>query len=252
MLFIRNQNCRENRMKKGVITPVLMAMLLAAACGENGDPTTVAPVDPRASLRFFNAMRAMTGAGGFTTNGQFISGSALGANQSTATCVKLDAGSASFGFGTANTGGTGLSGGAIATLNNQNIAASGSYTVAAAGSGVHSLLFLIDNNFSGSLGSNQAAVRFVNLAPAATPHTVLSGTGSGSTTTVASNLALGASSTFTTVTSGSSAYTVLNGQNTVISGSAGTLNLQAGSVNTIAIVPGTAAGTFQPINIPRC
>jgi hypothetical protein len=44
----------------------------------------------------------------------------------------------------------------------------------------------------------------------------------------------------------------LNGSNTVVSGSAGTLNLQAGTVNTIAIVPGTAAGTFQLINIPRC
>ena len=239
-------------MEKGVILRVLMATVFAAACGAGGESTAPEPVDPRPSVRFFSAMRAMAGPGGFTTNGQFVSGSALGANQSTATCVKLDAGSASFGFGAANTGGTGLSGGALATLSNQSIAASGNYTVAAAGSGVHALLFLIDNNFSGSLGSNQAAVRFVNLAPAATPHTVLSGTGSGSTTTVASNLALGASSTFTTVTSGSSAYTVLNGQNTVISGSAGTLNLQAGSVNTIAIAPGAAAGTFQLINIPRC
>ena len=239
-------------MKKGVIRPVLTAMLFAAACGEGGESTAPEPADPRPGVRFLNAMRAMAGPGGFTTNGQFVSGSALGANQSSPTCAKLDAGSTSFGFGTANTGGTGLSGGALATLNNQNIAASGNYTVAAAGSGVHALLFLLDNNFSGSLGSNQAAVRFVNLAPAATPHTVLSGTGSGSTTTVASNLTLGAPTAFTTVTSGSNAYTVTNGQNTAISGSAGTLNLQAGSVNTIAIVPGTAAGTFQLINVPRC
>ena len=238
-------------MKKGVIAPVLVAMLFATACGEGDESTAPEPVDPRPSVRFFNAMRAMAGPGGFTTNGQFVSGSALGANQSTA-CVKRDAGSASFGFGTANTGGTGLSGDALAKLDNQSIAASGNYTVAAAGSGVHALLFLIDNNFSGSLGSNQAAVRFVNLAPAMNPHTVSSGAGSGSTTTVASNLALGASSAFVTVTSGSNAYTVVNGSNTVVSGSAGTLNLQAGTVNTIAIVPGTAAGTFQLINIPRC
>jgi hypothetical protein len=239
-------------MKTGVITPVLGAMLFAAACGGGAEPTAPEPGDPRPSVRFFNAMTAMPGPGGFTTNGQFVSGSALGFSQSTATCTKLDAGSASFGFGAANTGGTGLSGGTLATSNNQSIAASGNYTVAAVGSGVHALLFLIDNNFSGSLGSNQAAVRFVNLAPAMNPHTVLSGTGSGSTTTVASNLALGASSTFTTVTSGSNAYTVVNGSNTIVSGSAGTLNLQAGTVNTIAMVPGTAAGTFQLINIPRC
>jgi hypothetical protein len=237
-------------MKKGVITPVLTAMLFAAACGGGGESTAPEPVDPRPSVRFFNAMRAMAGPGGFTTNGQFVSGSAVGANQSA--CVKLDAGSRSFGFGTANTGGTGLSGGAIATLNNQTIAASGNYTVAAVGSGMHALLFLIDDSFSGSLGGNQAAVRFVNFAPAVGSHTVMSGSGSGSMTTVASNLGLGASSPFTTVASGSNAYTVVNGGNTVVSGSAGTLNLQAGTVNTIAIVPGAAAGTFQLMTIPRC
>jgi hypothetical protein len=140
----------------------------------------------------------------------------------------------------------------LATLNNQTLAASGTYTVAAAGSSVHALLFLIDDNFPGTLGSNQAAVRFVNLAPAMNPHTVFAGTGSGSTNTVASNLALGASSAFGTVTSGSKAYTVVNGGNTVVSGSAGTINLQAGTVNTVAIVQGTAAGTFQLITIPRC
>jgi hypothetical protein len=45
---------------------------------------------------------------------------------------------------------------------------------------------------------------------------------------------------------------VLNGGNTVISRRAGTLKLQAASVNTVAIVPNTAPGSFQLINIPRC
>ena len=239
-------------MKKVLIMPVLAAVLFAAAC--DGDPTTVspAPAETTASVRFFNAMRAMPGPGGFTVNGQFVSGSAVGFNQSTATCAKVDAGSTSFTFGAANTGGTALSGGALAALNNQSIAAGGNYTLAVPGSGLHALMFLLDNNFSGSLASNQAAVRFVNLAPSMNPHTVLSGTGSGSTTPVAASLALGAPTAFTTVTSGSNAYTVLNGQNTVISGSAGTLNLQAGSVNTIAIAPGATAGSFQLINMPRC
>jgi hypothetical protein len=251
-MFIRNQRRSEDQMKKGAITPALMATLFAAACGEGGDPTTVEPVDSRAGVRFFSAMRAMPGPGGFTMNGQFVSGSAIGTNQATGTCAKVSEGPTSFGFGLANAGGTGLSGGTLATLNNQSIAAGGNYTVVVPGSGMHALLFLLDNKFSGSLGNNQAAVRFVNLAPSATPFTVLSGTGSGSTTTVASNLALGAPTAFTTVTSGSNAYTVLNGQNTAISGSAGTLSLQAGSVNTIAIVPGTAQGSLELINIPRC
>ena len=237
-------------MKKVLVMPVLAAVLFAAACKEDGGTT---PEVPAGGVRFFNAMRAMAVAGGFTMNGQFVSGSAVGSGQSTATCAKVDGGSTSFGFGAANTGGTALSGNTLATLNNQSLAASGNYTVAAVGSGAHALLFLLDNNFSGSLGSNQAAVRFVNLAPSMNPFSVLSGTtGSGTTTPVASNIALGSPTTFTTVTSGSHAYTVLNGQNTAISGSAGTLDLKAGSVNTIAIAPGTTAGSFQLINIPRC
>ena len=238
-------------MKKVLVMPVLAAVLFAAACsGEDGG---TGPEVPTGGVRFFNAMRAMAVAGGFTMNGQFVSGSAVGSGQSTATCAKVDGGSTSFGFGAANPGGTALSGNTLATLNNQSIAATGSYTVAAVGSGGHALLFLLDNNFSGSLGSNQAAVRFVNLAPSMNPFSVLSGTtGSGTTTPVASNLALGSATTFATVTSGSNAYTVLNGQNTAISGSAGTLNLKAGSVNTIAIAPGTTPGSFQLIDIPRC
>ncbi len=231
-------------MKKFLVMPVLAAVLFAAACGEDGGTT---PEGPTASVRFFNATTGMTGSGGFTTNGQFATGSALAFGQSTQTCSSVNAGSTSFGFGAANTGGTGLSGNALATLNDQSITDGGNYTMVATGSATSPQLFLLDNNFSGSLGSNQAAVRFVNLAPSMNSFSVSSGT-----TTVASTLALGSPTTFTTVTSGSNAYTVLSGQNTAISGSAGTLNLQAGSVNTIAIVPGTTAGSFQLINIPRC
>lgn len=237
-------------MKKVLVMPVLAAVLFAAACKEDG---VTRPEVPTGGVRFFNAMRAMTGAGGFTMNGQFVSGSAVGSVQATETCAKVDGGPTSFGFGAANTGGTALTGNTLAALNNQSLAASGNYTVAAVGSGGHALLFLLDNNFSGSLGSNQAAVRFVNFAPSMNPFSVLSGTaGSGTTTPVASNLALGSATTFTTVTSGSHAYTVLSGQNTAISGSAGTLDLKAGTVNTIAIAPATTPGSFQLINIPRC
>jgi hypothetical protein len=48
------------------------------------------------------------------------------------------------------------------------------------------------------------------------------------------------------------AFTILNGHDIVIAGSAATLNLQGGTVNTLAIVPNTASGGFQLINIPRC
>ena len=239
-------------MRNVLVMPVLAAVLSAAACGE-GDPTTVEPVGPTASVRFFNAATGMTGSGGFTTNGQFATGSALAFGQSTSTCSKVAAGSTSFGFGTANTGGTGLSGNALATLNNQSITDGGNYTMVATGSATSSTLFLLDNHFSGSLASNQAAVRFVNLAPGpGNPFNVLRGTlGSGPTTVVGTQLAVGSPTTFSAVTGGSSTFTILQGHSTVISGGAATLNLQAGTVNTVAIVPNPSGG-FQLINIPGC
>jgi|SRR5687767_12237398 len=124
------------------VLPVLAAVLFAAACD---DPTTIDPT--MASVRFFNATTGMTRNGGFTTNGQFATGS----------------------------GGT-----------------------------LH-----------------------------------------------ATNMAAGSPTTFTTMASGSNAFTVLHGHETALSGSAATLDLPGGSVNTLAIVRNTSRG-FELINLPRC
>ncbi len=166
-------------MKKVLIMPVLAAVLFAAACGEDGGTT---PEVPTASVRFFNATTGMAGSGGFTTNGQFATGSALAFGHSMQTCAKVNAGSTSFGFGAANTGGTGLSGSALATLNDQSITDGGNFTVAATGSATSPTLFLLDNSLSASLATDQAAVRFVNLAP---------GTGTPANTFVVFNGAFG-------------------------------------------------------------
>jgi hypothetical protein len=241
-------------MKTVLIMPVLAAALIVAACGDGDDPATV---DTRASVRFFNATTGMTGSGGFTTNGQFATGSALASGQSTQTCSRVDAGSTSFGFGAANTGGTALSGSALATLNGQSITDGGNYTVVATGAAPSPTLFMLDNNFSGTLASNQAAVRFVNLAPgtATTPNNfaVFLGTFGAGGTLHANNPEVGAPTTFTTVPSGSNAFSVLWNHEVpaAITGTPGTLNLQAGTVNTIAIVPNTSGG-FRLVNLPRC
>ena len=66
-----------------------------------------------------------------------------------------------------------------------------------------------------------------------------------------SNIAVGEATTFNTVTSGSNEYTIMRGHQTVISGGAATLNFQAGTVDTIGIIPNTSGG-FQLINVPRC
>src|SRR5687768_10767479 len=115
-------------MKKVVIMPLLAAVLFSAACGE---PTAVSTA---ATVRFFNATTGMAGNGGFTTNGQFVTGSAIGFGQSTQQCTTVDPGSASFAFGVANAGGTSLTGNALATLGSQSLTAGGAYTVVATGS----------------------------------------------------------------------------------------------------------------------
>ena len=86
-------------MKSVVMLPLLATALFAASCG--GDSTGV---DTTARVRFFNATTGMTGSGGFTTNGQFATGSALAFGQSTQTCATVNAGSTSFGFGATNSG----------------------------------------------------------------------------------------------------------------------------------------------------
>lgn len=235
------------------IGPVLAAVLLAAACGDGGDPTGVGPT---ARVRFFNATTGLTGSGGFTTNGRFAAGSALAFGQSTPTCATVDAGATSIAFGAPNPSGTGLSGNALATLSNQSLAAGGNYTVVATGSAPSPTLFLLDNTASASLGANQAAVRFVNLAPGTATTVnhlnVLAGTiGSGPTTVVGTDIAHGTPTPFATVTSGANAYTILNGHDIALSGSAATLTLQGGTVNTIAIVPNPSGG-FQLVNLARC
>ena len=235
-------------MQKVLVMPFVLVMLAGTACGGDSDPT---PPSPTARVRFFNATTGMTGSGGFTTNGAFASGSALAFGQSTATCATINAGSTALGFGAANAGGTGLSGNALTTLN-EGFTVGGNYTVVATGSATSPTLFLFDNTFSGSLGNNQAAVRFVNLAPGtANPFTVFTGVlGAGGTLT-ATDIAVGAPTTFNTVASGSNAFTILNGHDIVVSGNAATLNLQGGTVNTLSIVP-NASGGFQLINLPRC
>jgi len=238
-------------MKTILIMPILATAVFAAACGGAG-PTDASTT---AQVRYFNATTGIAGSGGFTTNGQFASGSALAFGQSTQTCAPLDPGATSFGFGTANVGGTALTGNALATLNNQTIAAGGNYTMVATGSAASPQLYLIDNNFSGSLGTNQAAVRFLNLAPG--PNTlpnifyVFSAwppVADGAL--IAPSVLVGTPSEFKTMPSGAATFSFLIGHQLETLES-NPFTLQAGSVNTFAIVPKTSGG-FELIKIARC
>ena len=239
-------------MNKGLIMPVVAAVLVAAACGDG--PTGVGTT---AKLRFFNAVWNTQDKTGFTTNDEFAAGSALGYLEATPTCSTLDAGTTSFGIGLANASGTALNSNTFATLDNQTIAAGGDYSVLAGGNIAHPSVLLLDNSFSGTLGASQAAVRFVNLAGGSEgPVDVLAGTpGSGSTTVVQANMGFRDATPFSTVTSGANAYTIkyTASDQPLISGAGATLDLQAGTVNTIVISrldPPT--GNFTLINLPGC
>jgi hypothetical protein len=185
---------------------------------------------------------------GFTTNDEFASGSALKYGQSTQICPPLDAGTTTFGIGIPNASGTALNGPTIVTLNNQAITDGGNYTVLAGGNVVHPSVIMLDNKVTGTLGANQAAVRFVNLAASSEfPFDVLQGT-----TVVQNSLAFRGATPFRTVTSGSHAYTIRANGQTVITGNDATLNVQAGTVNTVVIVRDPATNNFRLTTVPSC
>ena len=237
-------------MNKIPAVAVLATVLFATACG---DGSTAVDQTPR--VRFFNATTGMSGGGGFTRNGQFVTGSALPFGQSTQACEPVDPGVTSFGFGAANAGGTALAGNALATLNNQTIAAGGDYTMVATGSAASPQLYLIDNSFSGSPGANQAAVRFLNLAPGPNPipnifYAFKAWPPVDADALFAAGLMVGTPSDFKATASGATTFYTIIGHEMETLGTH-PVNLQAGSVNTLVIVPKPSGG-FQLINIPRC
>ena len=237
-------------MKKALILPALAAVM-SAACGGGDGPTDTTPT---ARVRFVNATSGMAGSGGFTTNGQFASGSALASGQVMETCATIDPGTTSFAFGTANAAGTGLSGSALVTSNAETLVAGGSYTVVSGGSATSPALLLLSNGFSGVLGANQAAVRFISLAAATgatVPNYVFYRGEIGAAPPLALNLPFGVASGYTVVPSGSNTFSAMQTPGNVFLVPGSTATLQAGSVNTIALLRNTSGG-FQLINIPGC
>lgn len=238
-------------MNKVALVPIFAAVLFASACGEDG-PTAGAS---NANVRFVNATTGMTGNGGFTMNGQFATRSVLAVGQVASTCTPVNAGLTAFGFGAANAGGTELSGNALTALNGQTLTSGGKYTVAAAGSETSATLFLLDDSFSGTLASNQAAVRFLNLAPGtdtpANTFGVYLGEVEPNEAPIAINMVAGTPTAFRTVASGLNTFVLLRlPGHTLLPSSA--VTLQARSVNTLAIVPDPTSNGFKLIAVPSC
>jgi hypothetical protein len=239
-------------MKKGLIMPVLALALVAGACEEDDD--TTGP-NTQASVRFVNAISGVNGNLALTANGNMV-GSALGFGAMANTCTRVNSGNASFAFGTANSGGTGISGTALLT-ETVPLQSGGNFTVVATGTATNPDFVVLNNNqFSGTVGANQTAVRFVNLVPTlngggTSSFNVFTGTGDG--TERASNLGFGSTSNFATFGSGSTTMTFRDADGDVIYTNAGTgLNLASGSVNTVAILPNATGTGYQLVNITAC
>lgn len=231
--------------------PIIAAVLIVGGCSDG----STAP-DTTAKVRFFNAVWNAQDNIGFTTNTQFAAGSALAYLQSTQTCSSFNEGNTSFGIGLANASGTALTTNTLAALDNQAIGRGGNYTVLAGGNLFHPSLVLLDNNFSGKLGSNQAAIRFVYLAAAGEgPVDVAKGAPGSATTAVQTNMGFRDVTPFSIVSSGANAYTITyNTKNEpLLIGSDATLNLQSGSINTVVISRlNPPDGKFTLINLLPC
>lgn len=239
-------------MRKGLILPVLAIGLLAGACEED-DPTGTSTT---ASVRFVNAVSG-SGNLGFTQNGSAVSGTSLTYGTVSGTCQSLPAGTnRSIAFGTAASGG-GISGSAFNTTN-ANLTAGGNYTLIAAGTPTSRRLIVVNNSdATGTIGTGQTAVRFVNLVPALGTSTTASNfnvfTGTATTgTPTASSIAYGNVSGYSMMTAGAQTFTFtdVTGGTQVFSG--GGLNLTAGTANTVAILPNAAGTGYQLVNITRC
>jgi hypothetical protein len=216
--------------------------------------TVKAPVPQTASVRFVNWTTGTTGSGGFTANGQFVTGSAVAPGQASSTCTQLAPGKFFLSFGLANASGTALNGNPLAVLNEETISAGGDYTIVAAGPATSPLLLLLVNNFSGSLGTGSAAVRFMSLAPT-TGGTVFNYVfylgDIGATSPLALNMPFGIHSAYSIVPSGANKYSALRSPGNVTVDPGSTITLPPASASTIALIP-DASGGLRLTRLPRC
>jgi hypothetical protein len=236
----------------GLIGPVLGLALLASNCETGGDLTGP---DNQVSVRVVNAVGGVTGDLAVTANGRVI-GTVLGYGAMGAECAPISAGRINLAFGPATADSTAIAGAALSTQS-LTFAPGGSFTIVATGTAA-SAGFVVLNNaaFTGSIGSGQAAVRFVNLVPTlsggASSFDVFAGT-TPPTQQTADDLAFRSASPFSMLTAGATTLEFRDAADNLIFTNAGAeLDLQAGSVNVVAILPDSLATGYELINITPC
>ena len=234
------------------LVPVLaLAVFGFSACEDKDDGT--GPITETSDVRFVNVVPDATGNLLLTAANTAV-GSALAFGSSAATCSAVESGTAvPLAFGTANTGGTGISGTALAT-STANLTADGNFTVVAAGTAANSQIFFLNNTTTAPTGTN-AAIRFINAVSGTNAFDVFfSSDGTTLTTPIATNLTFGAT--------GSGFVNIPAGTGTLVFTEAGTQNvsftmpstttLTAGQIGTVLLAPGAGGTGFQTLMLNAC
>ena len=229
-----------------VLVPCLALAALTAAC-ENDDDIVNVGTNNTASVRFVNAVQG-SGNMALTANGSMVgSAQTFGPNSSVCSTVNT-ASPASFAFGTANSGGTGISG--TATSFNQTLASGGNYTVVATGTAANPSYIFLNNTPTTAASAGFANVRFVNATGASSfdAFATTGGAALGTASATGLNAATSASaSSFMTVpiTNNTFTFTTAGSTTPVSSTSSGSFN--SGGNYTVLLLPGATAGTYQTL-----
>lgn len=232
---------------KRFLVPVLALAALTAACDDK--ESTGISTTTTANVRFVNAVSG-SGNLALTANGSMVgSPQGFGPNSTTCSMVNTSTGTTAFAFGTANSGGTGIS----SNLNtfSQALTAGGNYTVIATGSASSPGYIFLNNTPTTSATAGNANLRFVNATGAATSFDVFTTSGASLSTATAAMTGLNGTSNNT----GSFMSTAI-GNNTITFTTAGSKTpvfsttasqLSSGGSYTLVLLPGATAGTYQTL-----
>jgi len=233
------------------LVPVLALAVFGFAACDDGDDGT-GPNTTTADIRFVNLIPDASGNLLLTANNTAV-GSALAFGSASGTCVAVPTGNAvNLAFGTANSGGTGISGTALAT-STANLTTDGNFTVVAAGTAANPQIFFLNNTTTAPTGTN-AALRFISTVTSGSFDVFLSSDGTTLTTPIATSVAFGSA--------GSGFVTIPAGTGTLVFTEAGTQNvsftmpssttLTAGQIGTVVLAPGAGGTGFQTLMLNAC
>ncbi|MGQ0816160.1 MAG: DUF4397 domain-containing protein [Gemmatimonadota bacterium] len=227
-----------------------LAALSLGACDD--DDGTGLTTTSTARVRFVNAVTVANGNILLTSNGAVV-GSAQAFGSFTPACAVVQAGTnRSLAFGTANTGGTGISS-TLGTMST-SFGTGGNFTVLATGAASSPTLLVLNNTATTAAASGFANVRFVN----ATAQPVDFFTTSGATLNGATFSNVGANQVstsgnigFARVPTANSTLTFTSaGSTTPIFTTSGSFT-SAGS-HTVVLLPNAAGTGFQAVTLSGC